>query len=343
MNPEILPRHPKPLARRRSLLGFSLVELLVACSVLTLILVIMLSIVNHVSGLWSTSNARVESFQSARVGFENLSRMLSQATLGTYWDYGKDASGNPTRFLRKSELHFITDHANSLLGNGAYFGNAVFFQAPAQYNPGSTGSNQIANGNLSGLLNACGFYIEYASDKDKSWLPDHIASSGRQRFRLMQWLQPAADLSIYSPGVSGSGWIPADFSATALPAAENVFLLLIVPEEPEPLTQATLPDRYLYDSRENATADPQPITAHQLPPVLRVIMVAMDESSAERLGDRLKSTVEESLEGLFEATPSTHLHADLKELEERLTDSGIHYRIFSSAIPMTEAKWSPQP
>ena len=81
-------------------IGFTILELLVATAVLSLILVVMLSLITQTSSVWRSSSARIEAFQSARRGFENLTRSLEQATLNTYWDY--DNPSNPTIYRRKS-------------------------------------------------------------------------------------------------------------------------------------------------------------------------------------------------------------------------------------------------
>jgi len=336
----VLP-HRTASSKQSRLSGFSLVEVMVACSVLGAMLVVMLSTVNHVSELWRTSNARVEAFQSARLGFENLTRLLGQATLNTYWDY--DDPNNPTRYIRKSELHFFVDEAEAVLGTGSFYGQGVFFQAPANHNPPAANAGISFANRLPGLLNACGFYVECASESEKGWLPTHVDSQGKKRFRLMQWMQRSGDLSVYQTvaGSTGRDWTA--LSAQAIPAADNVIALVIAPKEPEHQSVKALPDQYNYDSRENTGSNPQPANANQLPPILQVAMVAIDEASANRLGDAMQSTIESCLSGLFKETPGASFESDMKTLEEALTAQRINYRVFVSAIPMHEAKWAPEP
>ena len=81
--------------------GFTLVEVLVSMAVLALILGLLLGITSHTQKTWLRSQANGEQFQSARAGFERLSRHLSQAILNTYWDYERDqTTGFPTRYIR---------------------------------------------------------------------------------------------------------------------------------------------------------------------------------------------------------------------------------------------------
>lgn len=354
INPTAAHHHP-PIENRQSKIAnparqrraaFSLIELLVSCAVLALLLVVVMSVVNHSTGLWQSANTRIEAFQSARLGFENLTRLLSQATLNTYWDYHRDVNNIPQRYIRKSELHFLIDEASGVLGDDNLYGQAVFFQAPANFTHVNSNGSGPGYENLTGLLNACGFFVEFASDAD--WIPEHVDSPARNRFRLMQWMEPTESLSVYDyDGTiqTSRDWIVAeDVLGQAVPAAENVILLLIWPREPEGQAQTFLDDSYTYDSRLDAipaaNQQDQPITANQLPPLLQVAMVAIDESSAVRLGDRLQSAIEESLEGRFQSRPGENFAEDLAALEEDLTDLGVDYRVFVSAIPMHEAKWS---
>ncbi|MEI9894177.1 MAG: prepilin-type N-terminal cleavage/methylation domain-containing protein [Chthoniobacter sp.] len=153
-------RSAPPACRIRSAgrqTGFTLVEVMVACVILSMILVLMLSVVNQVSGLWKSSSSRVDAFRNARLAFEDMERLLSQACLNTYWDY--DNTNAPQRYIRKSELHFLVDDAGTVLGNGQNFsGQAVFFQTPAVYSR-PDGDPQLnagtdVYGGLPGLLNA---------------------------------------------------------------------------------------------------------------------------------------------------------------------------------------------
>lgn len=299
---------------------------MVACVVLALILVAMLSITQHTTATWRASNARIETFQSARIGFETLTRYLSQATLNTYFDY--DDPNTPSQYLRKSDLHFYVAKPGILSMPGtANTGQAVFFQAPAD-------KTSLANKEgMTGLLNACGFFIEYGSNA--GWLPPHAGGSNAlSRFRLMQWIQDTEKLAVYDQ--AGNGWISTN-ATDVFPLADNVIALVIWPRE-EGLTSPNL-NSFLYNSRSGSRAAEK----NQLPPVLQVAMVAMDEASAVRLGGTLKATVDGCLSGLFQNDPSTKFDANLSTLAQRLADKSINFRVFRSAIAMREAKWSPGP
>lgn len=319
--------------------GFTVVELLVACVILGLILVIMSAMVTQASGIWRSTNSRIEAFQGARRAFDMLTSLLSQATLNTYWGY--DDANNPSRYIRKSELHFVVSPAggDGLPGTPGC-GQAVFFQAPADK------AKTAAYEKLTGLLNLCGFYVEYGSDA--AWLPGTpISTPARERSRLMLWLANtdvsdtgASKPRIYRPEgdtTDTTAWI-APTSSNAFALADNIIALLIWPRE------ETGPDKlnsYSYNSRSGLAQNPQPVTANQLPPVMEVALVAIDEASAARLGERLPSTISACLNGLFADNPAANFAKDLKTLEGNLARERITFRVFSSAVPLREAKWSP--
>jgi len=61
--------------------------LLVSTTVIALLMVVLLSMTNQTAKTWRYTTEKVEKFQSARDGFEAMTRRISQATLNTYWDY----------------------------------------------------------------------------------------------------------------------------------------------------------------------------------------------------------------------------------------------------------------
>jgi type II secretory pathway pseudopilin PulG len=78
--------------------AFSLIELLVATTVFSLLCVLMFSIVSSSTGLWRTQEAQEESFREARAALNFLSRDLANAmvTTNAQWFY---ASSNRIAFL----------------------------------------------------------------------------------------------------------------------------------------------------------------------------------------------------------------------------------------------------
>lgn len=305
--------------------GFSLIELLVSTAIVAVLLVLMISVMMQASTVWRRSSSNVEAFQSARLAFDVITRNLSQATLNTYLEYDNPAA--PTRYYRNSELACRIGPAGSDgLPGTAGTGQAVFFQAPLGY-----ATNLASHGGLEGVLSACGYFVNYTTN---SSVPPHVAASGNPpRYRLMQVLVPTESNDVYKSS-SGSAWISAHTNSAA-PVADNVIALVVRPQDPG----ATLPDvtpDYAYDTRLNAAADPQPDSAHQLPPVVQVTMVAVDEAAAAR--PQSASAIAAALSGKFGVTAS--YQSDLDDLGSKLTEARIPYRIFSSAVPIRESKWT---
>ena len=339
----------RPDTERRSA-AFTLLEVLVASTIVVVMAGFLLSVMDQTARIWSSTSAKVEQFREARTGFERVTTRLAQATLNTYWDY--DNPTTPTRYLRQSELRFICGSAPTLLGtnsSAARVTHAVFFNAPL----GVTSNTNYAG--LPNALNTVGYYAELADDAGQR--PAFITNAmipSRWRFRLMEFSQPTESFSVYqytsgNPGVITNAWFTADLNNTAVPkrvVAENVIAFVVTPRlakaEELPLqtnaTQSPLAPNYSYDSTAT-NANPQLNPKNQLPPVVQITMVATDEKSAVNLG--LTGTAQSNIfktSSLF--TNTQNYAADLATLETTLIASHVRYRIFTTNVHIRAAKWS---
>jgi uncharacterized protein (TIGR02599 family) len=311
-------------------------ELLVAVAILSIITVVTFSVMDHTSSLWRRSSANIESFQSARVGFDLITRELSQATLNTYLDY--DNPDNPSHYRRRSDLQFVCGPAgvNSLPGT-RNTGCAVFFQAPVSY----TAQTNLAV--LEGSLNTCGFFVSFGADPS---IPSFASAKQSYRYRLMNLIVPTENNSIYANINSldnSFGWFNDHVAQSTFPVAENVIALVIRPEAPDnPMQFGGLE----YNSLTKWKEYPQPNSANQLPPILNVSMVAIDERSALRIekGDTPPAVISGALQNfqsLLQSNPSD-ISGALDSLGSALTANKINYRVFSSKVPLRESKWTKQ-
>jgi uncharacterized protein (TIGR02599 family) len=334
----VAPRFRPRYAKR----AFSLVELLVGMAIFMVIIVLLLAAINQTSSTLQNAKNQTGSYQSARFAFSLITRTLSQATLNTYYDYF-DASGNrrpskadgiqtfvPHTYGRHSDLHFVIEGPQ-----GADFnqGNSIFFQA-------KLGKTEDAG--LKGrdsLLNAVGYYVTYGKDSN---LPTFLQGLDRNRFRLMQYLKPSEDLDVFTP--SGKGWFTSDVSSRSKIIAENIILALFWPRvsQKEEADGTSLTENYTYDSRLGAGLSPQPVTANQQPPLVTVTLVAIDGSVADRLPDTdaPPSEITSCLTGLFDYSDPDSYADDLAELDTRLNEAQIGYRIFTDTVPIRESKWT---
>jgi len=146
---------------------------------------------------------------------------------------------------------------------------------------------------------------------------------------------------------TGTRWFE-NHSSDAQPIAKNIVALIIRPQDPaatsSELAGVTPPDLtsdYQYDSAA-PFAKVQPITSNQLPPVVQVTMVAITETSAKRLenGSNIPGVIRNALANRF-LDPAKYA-SDLDDLKTSLntTVPHIEYRIFSSAVPIRESRWS---
>jgi len=320
--------------------GFTLIELLVAAAITMLIVVLLLQALGFASSHWRRTSGNAQAFEGARAAFDALSRSLSQATLATEYDYYNTnrvarltltnmtdlQNFKPDRYGRYSSLHFLSGKSLPGVGNHTH---AIFFQAPMQF---ATNAPDLP---ASGVLNAMGFFIR-RSDDSSNRPPNLTASSPapRDRFRLMVSLQPTENLDVYRDG-TGDGWVQQAASGSAHILAENVLALVVLPKYPDaqgkPLD--ALAPNYEYNSRTSWSSGNQPIQMHQLPPIVRVIMVAIDEASAQR-----KPNLGSTFATLF--SDPTDLTNNLATVEQTLRDERATYRIFQADVPIRAAKWS---
>ena len=337
--------------------SFTLLEMLVAMAVFSILAILIATMINETQRATLRVVGQGQSFQGARAAFEVVTRRLSQATLNTFWDYQYSSGGVVTNYFRNSNLEFVCGQtANLVPGTTAasYPTHAVFFQAPVGYSTNSiTTGNPTATEGLNNLLNACGFYIAFGSDSPN--IPAFMTAlgvTGKYRYRLYQWEEPAEKLQVYDPNI-GWSWFQTPLSPTAPTdqtqvLAQNVIALIFLPKESvlqDPTGQA-LTTTYAYDSRSTTSSGTSPLvpppTYNQLPPEVDVILVAIDEPSAIRLAKQNGTTPPALIPTLAPPafTVVANLASDLQSLQSNLQGLNVNYRIFRSTVKITGAKWS---
>jgi uncharacterized protein (TIGR02599 family) len=255
-----------------------------------------------------------------------MTAKLGQATLNSYWDY--DNPSSPTRYVRKSELGFLVGKAgqNDMPGT-AGTGCWVAFQAPA----GVTSDPNLAA--LPGLLNEFAYYIEYGDD------PGPFGGVSRSRYRLMQACRSTENLQTYQK--VNSGWV-SGINTSAAPIAENIIFMAVWPRlspntdpEGDDLTKS-----FDYDSRAWNGSGSQPSSSNQLPPMLQLTIVAIDEKAAARLCTQSSppSDLTGALDGLFTASTASKFQEDLTKLQATLNEKRISHRVFTTLVPIRESK-----
>jgi len=174
------------------------------------------------------------------------------------------------------------------------------------------------------------------------------------------------------------------------PLAENVILMALLPKLPPEETDSKLTSHpvnvlstdYTYDSRfwettvtsplgtprsgpYNPLNSPIPLSQqdlqrwrNQLPPLMELILITIDEASAQRLAARyntgstppfeapaVKSVVD--LSQYFQVydpygTPGTTPDTDIAKIETGLATLGVNYRVFRTDIALNNSQWSSQ-
>jgi uncharacterized protein (TIGR02599 family) len=333
--------------------AFTLVEVLVAIAVLAILTGIILLAINSTQRAISLAAGSLSAFAEARFANDTLTSKIGQATLNTYWDY--DSPIQPTKYQRTSELQFCCGTTgNALFSSSQLFSPAASFPTGCVFFEAPLGVTQSINYNgLETVMNACGYYIQFSSDS--SDMPSFLSSlvAPRYRFRLKEWQPPSDNFTLYAKTSGNSAYDATDWinlTSNARTIAENVVALVILPRlsTQEDPTGATLSPNYFYDSRTTATTTPSNTQKNQLPPLIQVIMVAIDEPSAVKLAAKNGS----AMPNLFPPqifTDSTKLEADLTAFEGILAASPgnatgntipLNYIVMNSVVSIHSSKWS---
>ncbi len=344
--------------------AFTLVEVLVSASIIVVLMGIMLGMTDQTQRLVRSTSSKVEAFQESRAAFESMTRHLSQATLNTFWDYEYNKAHEPTRYLRSAELRFTSGISSNLLkGSATRPGHCVFFHAPL-----GQVDDKTTLGSLDHLLNVWGYYVEVT---DSERLPPFLSAKvpQRKRFRLMEVMQPSEQLGTYKyqdDSKYPTNWFSTMVTGANPPVrvlAENIVGLFILPrlskadellwmKTTNTKTPPILAPLYSYDTTNKRVSDPILNPRNQLPPVVQVVMVAIDEPSAKKLeGDPIDggkaymgidySTYFKDPKKL-EDDPGTPQPNDgnLFALEGILAKKRVSYRVFTTNVSIRGAKWS---
>jgi uncharacterized protein (TIGR02599 family) len=300
------------------------------------------------------------------------------------YNAGGGATFLPAAYGRQSELHFISGLSTglglTLPGGCSTLTHGVFFSWPGGYTQNADYSS------LNSLLTATGFFVEFGPDTVVANGPPVAVLTNYQpnyRCRLMQFIQPTESLAVYNysltTGTNPNDWfvtpINTSHATTVRIVADNVIALIIWPKQTDtvddtdknnPNESTALAADYAFDSRLGLkSGDPttggttpwtpgtgnQPLQMNQMPPILSIAMVSLDETSAKILqgtSTNVPTQITEALNGLFTtaspaaSTTVSNMDADLVTLEARLAavTPRLNFQVFNTTIAIRNAKFS---
>ncbi len=289
----------------------------------------------------------------------------------------------PKEFQIQSELHFKTMNARDLRVGGVAAmgpGHALFFQAPL----GSSANQKYTP--LTNLLNGRGYFI--ALMPDTAFRPSFLAQVGvaeKVRYRLMEFLPPTEQNQVYAAANEADSagsqaqslaermkWITVPLSAagsnsTIRPLAENIVAFIVSPREAIADTSTTtamdnktalakadqeatarVAPTYEYDSAR--PLNPDSWSAHTLPPLIQITMVAIDEVSAMRLEERYGTRFMDHFVPRAWMESADAYRRDIELLVKAFEDESqapggvkISHKVFTTTVRINGAKWSVPP
>jgi uncharacterized protein (TIGR02599 family) len=311
---------------------------------LAIMMLLMLAIARFMTVVQQAwGSAAIDPFAEAQDAFETVARNLASATLEPYVDYADNtgafrtsAAFVPNHTARRSDLDFVCGPSagtGGLLASSGRTttGSSVFFLEPKGY------TQTDAHAGMEHLLNAVGYFVEFGDDDTAPAFV--LAQSHSWRWRLKQIVQPSESLQIFATTTS-SAWIQNLVpTGSAIPVlAENVVSLIVLPERAASDSGAALAPAFSYDSRDASNR----LTLHQLPPRLRIVLVAIDAASASLLATKNGSSAPQLISPtLFQQ--AAQLDTDLATLDDSLTAQKIRHRIFQREILLPSSNWSDTP
>lgn len=267
-----------------------------------------------------------------------------------------------------------------------YPGHAVFFQAPLGVTRLVAANNNQANTeNMVNLLCGRGYFVEWGDDQPyrPPFLNQLTSVPTRLRLRLMEY-SPTAEMNlIYANGYrlidpadrtktqNSRKWFQEALTNTVKdnekvesraftrPIAENILTLVISPRietnvaasggntEPYAIARQYEFDSALVTNPGSASGSTPQGTQHQMPPLLKVTMVALDQRGGETLSSNntLRQKVLSEASALF--TNASDYDSDLEgtseepgKLKKILLDNKLDYRVFTTTIALKQARWS---
>ena len=138
--------------------------------------------------------------------------------------------------------------------------------------------------------------------------------------------------------------------------ADNVIALIVLPklaekDRPRPSEIGSLAPNYQFDSWRIIEKDrgsniglANSVRDNKLPPIVQVVMVAIDETSALRFAGTTPPDWTTKGGQLFtDVKDDDDLLKDLAELEKRLQADRVNYRVFTTDVVLRSSKWSRDP
>jgi uncharacterized protein (TIGR02599 family) len=315
--------------------GLTVLEILVSVAILGMVMLAIGASIGTMQNLWVRTRGKIDPYRGVRTALDTIQRRVQQATLATRLgpDIAPGATDDGSAEIQlQSDLHFVCGPADELLPNlsDRVVGDAIFFQGPlGQYSKPESGFTEDDRyDTLQGTLSAWGYFVECIDDEAvrptflAEQRPGATATPSKRRFRLMEFRQPAHELTLFQPAsaqdehpslrfLSDPLQLHAWFRTSVQSAnpklrhvsmvADNVLAVVITPFDPglTDSTQFQIGVSGVYDTRmfQYGSSENPAVKRmrHRLPPAIRLTVIAtsgdhwdrMLESEANQLTNQL--------------------------------------------------------
>jgi uncharacterized protein (TIGR02599 family) len=346
-----------PLASRRPH-GLSLMELMLAMAIFSVVMLTIMSAVTMLQGTWTRLRGTADTYRGARLALDAVARKVSQCMIQPRYEAPLETEAvrdSTLPFVRRSDLHFVCGPATNVAPLNGTCGHAIFFVGPygepAQAVTRSA-PRAIEHESLHELMSGWGYFVQLRDatqsppdflGKDAATQKGSILTGVPQRFRLMEMRQPADELSIFKPANDSTqgapdatvphAWFrdPLLNGTPNLPrlrvVADNILALIVIP-----LTgvDAKGPASDQLNSGWDTRDHSSPEQHHRHAKAYRLTVIATPEDYWH--GTKVVSPVElqGQINGLFNV-PARYAN-DLQLLTSGLVAKRVPHRVMSTIV-----------
>lgn len=274
--------------------GFTLIEMMVATTVATLLMVLLAGVSSQLSKALTLGVGQNQTRNNARVAMNFMAREMRQAAISRQKTY-PSASATTTA----SVLQFVVNPPDTVLGTPYKNPDAVFWQAP------------IATSTTSGDLAEVGYFV-YRQRINNVYHSD-----------LCRFFVNPGDLN-YGIYTSPDQWVTSSLLSQFVPTKNNgfsgLFLENVIGLWVQPYNADGTPKTFAsgrnYDSRKDGT------TSDNLPPMVQVSMVLTSANAIKRLQDNIDVSGQSSADACYTTIKS---HAGAPGMQQVISETEVLY------------------
>ncbi|XHR29823.1 MAG: prepilin-type N-terminal cleavage/methylation domain-containing protein [Chthoniobacteraceae bacterium] len=258
------------MGRSRKGRAFTLLEVMLAISILVVLMVMMGSMTSHVGKIWNTVNAQNQRRTVARALVQFMASEIQTATLPVPDTSGTGVSGT-------QNLQFAVNLSSVGIPSTCMNSHAIFFQAP------------VAKNTTQGVVAAVGYFVQWDTTtnprKPTAYLSRYYADPSKASDYLVYttstWASNALSVASTIPPTY-TGWIADNVIALWIRCLDTKGVPITLNASGRAFDSSSV---FAFDSAQGYT-DPSTSVVHRapaFPPCVEITVVVVDSDAAQRI------------------------------------------------------------